>query len=61
MIEVLEEQIRAKPEDVTLRAVHGDAVLERGESGDRRRDQLIQLALAGERGDAAAARRAWEL
>ncbi len=61
MIETLEEQIRAKPDDVTLRAVHGDAILERAESGDRKRGQLIQLALAGERGDAAAARQAWEL
>lgn len=60
-VEELEAQIRAKPDDVALRAVHGDAVLERAESGDRKRGQLIHLALAGERGDAAAARQAWEL
>lgn len=57
----LEDQIRARPEDVELRAVHADAVLERGEPGDRLQGQLIQLALAGERGDAQAARQAWSM
>lgn len=60
-IRALEAQIRAKPEDLELRAVHADAVLERGEPGDRVRGQLIHLALAGERGDQAAARKAWTM
>lgn len=57
----LEAQIRATPDDVELRAVYADAVLERGEPGDRVRGQLIHLALRGERGDAAAAREAWSM
>ena len=57
----LEAQIRETPDDVELRAVHADAVLERGEPGDRVRGQLIHLALRGERGDAAAAREAWSM
>ena len=60
-IEELEDQIRARPDDIALRAVHADAVLERGEPGDRVRGQLIHLALAGERGDLAAAREAWTM
>nr|MBA2544201.1 hypothetical protein [Deltaproteobacteria bacterium] len=60
-VEDLEEAIRNQPEDADLRAVHADAVLERGGPGDRQRGQLIQLSLAGERGDSTAAHTAWDL
>ncbi len=60
-VDELEEAIRNQPDDVALRAVHGDAVLERGGPGDRQRGQLIQLALAGEGGDAKAGHEAWSL